>query len=115
KTVSRVLNREPYVRPEVRERVLKAAESLKYRPNFAARVLAGSRAYVLGLYYDNPSPDYINSLQLGAMRGCRKSGYHLLVEQIEGDGAFSREQVETALSAVKMDGVILSPPVCDRQ
>ncbi|MEO6340856.1 MAG: LacI family DNA-binding transcriptional regulator [Caulobacteraceae bacterium] len=114
KTVSRVLNREPYVRAEVRERVQRAAETLKYKPNFAARALAGSRAYVLGLYYDNPSPDYVNGVQFGAMRGCRAGGYHLLVEQIEGDGAVSREQVETALSAVRMDGVILSPPVCDR-
>ena len=33
KTVSRVMNDEPYVREEVRERVLAAARTLGYRPN----------------------------------------------------------------------------------
>jgi LacI family transcriptional regulator len=112
KTVSRVLNREPFVRPEMREKVLRAVQSLNYRPNFAARALAGSRAYLLGLYYDNPSPSYVSSLQFGAMNACREQGYHLVVEQLEA--AAGPAQVETLLSTVKMDGVILSPPVCDQ-
>ena len=112
KTVSRVLNKEPFVRPEMRDKVLRAVESLNYRPNFAARALAGSRAYLLGLYYDNPSPSYVSGLQFGAMNACREQGYHLMVEQLE-EGS-ERGQIETLLSTVKMDGVILSPPVCDR-
>ncbi len=40
KTVSRVVNDEPYVSAEVRRRVLDAAETLGYRPNNAARALA---------------------------------------------------------------------------
>ena len=39
KTVSRVLNNEPYVSTEVRDRVLAAAEQLGYRLNNAARTL----------------------------------------------------------------------------
>ena len=115
KTVSRVMNREPHVRQVLRDRVLQAAEALNYRPNFAARALAGSRAYVLGLFYDNPSPGYISSIQLGAMNACREAGYHLLVEQVEGDGGTSRGQAAGLLSAVKMDGAILSPPLSDRR
>ena len=114
KTVSRVLNREAHVRPAMRERVLGAVKALNYTPNFAARALAGSRAYLLGLYYDNPSPGYISGVQLGAMNACKEAGYHLLVEQIEGEGPGSGDQLEVLLSTVKMDGLILSPPVCDR-
>ncbi len=114
KTVSRVLNREPHVRPHMREKVMEAVKALRYTPNVAARALAGSRAYLLGLCFDNPSPAYVSAVQLGAMSGCRLAGYHLLVEQLDSDSARAREQVETLISTVKMDGIILSPPVCDR-
>lgn len=43
KTVSRVLNDEPYVSDEARRRVLAAAEELGYRLNHAARALASGR------------------------------------------------------------------------
>lgn len=112
KTVSRVLNREPHVREATRDRVLKAVDELGYRPNFAARALAGSRAYLIGLYYDNPSSNYsanyVSDVQFGAMETCRENGYHIVVEYL-GDG-----EPERLLAAVKMDGVILTPPVCDR-
>jgi LacI family transcriptional regulator len=114
KTVSRVLNREPHVRPVMRDKVLSAVQTLNYKPNFAARALAGSRAYLLGLYYDNPSPGYISGVQFGAMSACREAGYHLLVEQLDGESLGSLGLVEAMLSTVKTDGLILSPPVCDR-
>jgi LacI family transcriptional regulator len=114
KTVSRVLNHEPNVREETRVRVLAAVDALGYTPNFAARALAGSRAYLIALYGDNPSPSYIGDVQSGAMSTCRNAGYHLLVEQIE-DGDATRRTVEASLSAVRVDGVILTPPVTDRR
>ena len=49
KTVSRVLNRDRYVREDKRLKVQAAIEQLNYRPNMAARVLAGSKSYLLGL------------------------------------------------------------------
>ncbi len=113
KTVSRVLNREPHVRPELRDRVMHAVRSLNYQPNMAARALAGSRAYLLGFCYDNPSPGYVSNLQVGAIAACREAGYHLLVEQIDGNSQGAAAQIEALLTAVKMDGLILSPPVCD--
>jgi LacI family transcriptional regulator len=114
KTVSRVLNREPHVRPVLRDRVADAVRSLNYQPNVAARALAGSRAYLLGLCYDNPSPGYVSAVQVGALAACRAAGYHLLVEQVDSLGRAGADQLEALLQAVKMDGLILSPPVCDR-
>ncbi len=114
KTVSRVLNREPNVRPETRERVTAAAAALHYRPNVSARSLAGSRSYLLGLLYDNPSPAYVSDFQLGATVQCRKEGYHLVVEPIDSSAVDAGALVETMLAMLKLDGVILTPPVCDR-
>jgi DNA-binding LacI/PurR family transcriptional regulator len=51
KTVSRVINEAPHVRPEVRSRVLAAIDQLGYHPNVAARALVNQRrrTYVLGV------------------------------------------------------------------
>jgi len=114
KTVSRVLNSEPNVREDTRAKVLGAVKVLNYRPNYAARALAGSRSYLIGLYYDNPSPSYVGEVQYGAVKACRETGHHLLVEQIDGEKDTWRTQVESLLRQVKVDGVVLSPPVCDR-
>jgi LacI family transcriptional regulator len=43
KTVSRVVNGEPHVRPVTKERVDNAIAELNYRPDEAARVLASHR------------------------------------------------------------------------
>ena len=72
KTVSRVLNDEPNVRPETRARVLAAAEELQYLPSLSARSLAGRRSFLIGLIYENPSANYLIDLQHGAMARCRK-------------------------------------------
>ncbi len=49
KTVSRVVNDAPYVRPDVRERVNRAIEQLGYRPNVAAQALARERSHTIGV------------------------------------------------------------------
>jgi len=43
KTVSRVVNHEPHVRPATQERVARAIAALNYFPSEAARRLAGQR------------------------------------------------------------------------
>lgn len=48
-TASRALNLRDGVRPEVRERITRLADSLGYRPNRAARNLAIGRSAVIGL------------------------------------------------------------------
>ena len=49
KTVSRVVNHEPYVRPDVRERVNRVIAELGYRPNVAAQALARERTHTIGV------------------------------------------------------------------
>ena len=48
-TVSRVLNDSPGVRPATRQRVLATIDDLGYRPNRAARALAGGRTRTIGV------------------------------------------------------------------
>lgn len=112
KTVSRVLNREPNVKADTRDRVQAAVAALKYRPNISARSLAGSKAYLIGVFFDNPSPGYVTDVQLGAIARCRQEGFHLIVEPVDST-ADIEEQVAPMLATLRMDGVILTPPLSD--
>lgn len=49
KTVSRVVNNAPHVRPDVRAKVNAVIEELGYRPNVAARALARQRTHTIGM------------------------------------------------------------------
>ncbi|HUB85681.1 MAG TPA: LacI family DNA-binding transcriptional regulator [Rhizomicrobium sp.] len=113
KTVSRVLNNEANVRPDTRERVLKVIKALNYSPNLAARGLASNRSFLVGLLYDNPSPDYMNGVQLGALARCRAGGFHLLVEICTEETGNSANQILSMIAQTRVDGVILTPPVSD--
>lgn len=113
KTVSRVLNGEPNVQPETRDRVRAAVEALGYRPNVAARRLAGSRSFLIGLFYDNPSEAYIGRLQLGAGACCRDQGYQLVVEPLDSRAADLPALLARRLDAMAPDGLILTQPISD--
>ena len=54
-TASRVINGQPGVRPDVRERVQRIADHVGFRPNRAAKQLASGRAEAVGLVL--PSDD----------------------------------------------------------
>lgn len=119
KTVSRVLNNEPNVAQKTRDHVKAIASQLRYSPNLAARGLATSKSYLLALMYDNPSPNYIAHVQRGAIDACRESGYHLVVEPLSLGSAKTDDERAQAIRAVldrlPVDGVILTPPLCDSQ
>jgi LacI family transcriptional regulator len=111
KTVSRVLNAEPHVRDELRQKVLKAVEDLHYRPNVSARSLAGGRSYVIGYLLAGMNA-YQVLAQLGALRACRERSYHLLVESVDLQSDIGAE-LEQMSRAVSVDGVLLLPSLCD--
>ncbi len=112
KTVSRVFNDEPNVRPLTRERVLKAAGELDYHPNVAARSLAGRRSFLIGLAYENPSPNYVVDLQSGALERLQGERYRLLVLPF-GDAAAASGKMQAIARASGLDGMVLAPPLCD--
>ena len=112
KTVSRVLNSEPNVREETRQRVLEAVGRLQYRPNASARSLAGQRSYVMALVYNNPSRNYLMEIQAGVLDACQAHHYNLVLAPV---GA--REPAAFDIRAVfehhAPDGVVLIPPLTD--
>lgn len=115
KTVSRVLNNEPNVRPAKRELVMKAARDLGYRPNPAARSLAGARSFLIAHLHDNPNPEYVTAVNSGIYEACRVNGYFLLPEPVDRQAPDFLDRLQSFLMTSRADGVVLTPPLCDDQ
>jgi LacI family transcriptional regulator len=113
KTVSRVINKEPNVSEELRERVSRAAEMLGYRPNLSARSLAGVRSYLIGYLFGDPGGDYTHRVEVGLLDRCREAGYHLLVEQIDANASDVAERTAAIVTQLRLDGVVLTAPITD--
>ena len=115
KTVSRVLNNEANVSLETQKRVRKAIEALDYSPSIAARVLAGTRSFLIGLLYDTPISYYTNSVQIGALERCREAGFHLILERCNSDARNVAKTILGVIRHTRMDGVILTSPLSDNK
>jgi len=112
KTVSRVLNGEPHVRPQLKERVRAAVAELDYQPNLAARQLAANRSFLIVYLYTTVRASYVATLLGAASRRCRELGYHLIAEPVE-DSSDAAALVADLVSRLRPDGILLSPPLSD--
>jgi LacI family transcriptional regulator len=113
KTVSRVLNNEPNVREETRQRVLAIVKKLNYHPSLSARSLAGRRSFLIGLIYENPSANYIVDVQHGAMARCREDRFQLLMHQVTGRGEEMERDVLGLVDQTHLDGLIVTAPLSE--
>ena len=108
KTVSRVVNREPGVRPETAVRVLVAIEDLGFRRNESARLLRTGHTAAVGYIADTwANPDHA-----GVYRGlegiARDHGYLLYSGSTDSDPE-REERLALAMCARRVDGLIISP------
>jgi DNA-binding LacI/PurR family transcriptional regulator len=111
KTVSRVMNGEPYVKEEVRLRVLQAAQDLGYRRNNAARALNSGRTRRVGVVSLGSALHGPASMLFGLERAARSTGYSLsVVTTFEGDPAGVAGAIESLLTE-GVDGIVLSEPI----
>ncbi|RJF90830.1 LacI family DNA-binding transcriptional regulator [Sphingomonas cavernae] len=114
KTVSRVFNNEPHVRKALKDKVLRAAKALNYQPNVVAQGLVGRRSYLIGLVYENPSPNYVVELQHGALDRLHGERYRLVVLPVESVANVAGKMLGLLRSAA-LDGVVLTPPASDHR
>ena len=113
KTASRVFNNSPHVSQQKRQAVLKAAEKLKFKPNMSARQLASNRSYVLVHFYDNANTDYIAKIYEGMLKACHKYHYYAVAEPLSLENGNYADTIINYIGQFNIDGVILSPPICD--
>lgn len=111
-TVSRVLNGQGDVRPEVRERVERVIRETGYRPNQAARALASSRTGVIGLVmladvdelFGDP---YYSALVRGINSGCQDHGLVFAMFPLYGPD-HDTELLTRQIAQSFLDGVIVT-------
>lgn len=107
-TVSHVLNEVhgKRVSQETRERVLKAAEDLLYRPNRLARGLRTQRTQMIGFLSDRVSTTpFAGKLILGAQDAAAEAGCLLVLLNSGGDPAVEEREVEALLER-GVDGIV---------
>jgi LacI family transcriptional regulator len=114
KTVSRVINDEPSVRPNTRARVLKAIDDLNYRPDVSARSLRGAKAYAIGLVYDNPNAHYIIAIQNGVLSVCRELGFGLQIHPCDSSSPKLARELSDLVRTSRLAGLVLAPPMSER-
>lgn len=85
-TVSRYINRNTPVSPEVSERLEQVMNEMKYVPHAAARQLASRKTHVIGLLLTNMHNDFFAPLLNGIEQVVRDKGYNLLVATYHADG-----------------------------
>ncbi|MEU1180308.1 LacI family DNA-binding transcriptional regulator [Streptomyces sp. NPDC005820] len=111
KTVSRVVNGEPHVSPEVRERVLRVIRELDYRPNTAARALLLGRYRRIGVVALGSALHGPTSLLFGLEQAVRRAGYACAFATTS-PGRGVTAALESLLEQ-GVDGVVLAEPIHD--
>lgn len=111
-TVSYALNGGPRpVTEELRQRVLNAAEELKFTPNRLARNLSIGQTHTLGYVAWKPGPDSLLSPHAtqvlnGMLNACDEMGYDFLIFAHHGDE--SRREFTRSLTDRRVDGIVIN-------
>ncbi len=113
KTVSRVINRSPFLREDTRARVEAIMAETGYAPDPQARGLAFRRSFLIGMIYDNPNPQYVVNMQQGLLDGMRGSGFELVVHPCQRGAPNFLAEVRAFVERQKLFGVVLTPSVSE--
>ena len=122
-TISRVINNEANVRPEMRARVQEAIDRLGYVPSIAAQRMSGSRSYLILALNDRDrtiadwrarqGADWVDQMLLGGMLTCAEHGYRMIFELVDTHSDHVERELAASIAALQPDGVLLTPPHSD--
>jgi LacI family transcriptional regulator len=122
-TVSRVINDETNVRPEMKRRVQASIDKLGYVPSIAAQRLSGSRSHLILALNDRDRTiadwtqrqghDWVDQMLFGGMLKSAEHGYRLIFELVDTHNDHVERELRGTIAALQPDGVILTPPHSD--
>lgn len=114
KTVSRVINNSPLLRPETREKVQKAIASLDFSPNPQARALAFRKNFLIVLLHDNPNAQTVLNFQRGVLSAIVDSDLAFAVRPVDRTSPSMLADIENFMVRQRPLGVMILPPVSER-
>ena len=111
KTVSRVVNDEPYVAETTRLKVQKAIEDLGYAPNISARRLVQKKAYVICILL-HEAGFYQSAVLSKVMDIGYQLDYDILIQSYFPSHDRSKDKLSGLIRERRVDGLVITPP-CD--
>jgi LacI family transcriptional regulator len=110
KTVSRVINGESTVAPELAARVHRAATALDYRPNLTARSLRSNdgRTRTIGVLLEDVANPFSSAFHRAVEDAASSRGIAVFAGSVDEDPQRERE-LALALIARRVDGLIIVP------
>lgn len=106
-TVSRVLNNNQAVAPDLAEKVLTAAQALNYRPNMAAHSIRSSLTNQIAFIVPALENSYYSTIASGIIDTARKNGQNVIV-MLSNSSAEQEIECFRAISQSYVDGIIFS-------
>jgi LacI family transcriptional regulator len=113
KTVSRVLNKSPFVSAQTRAKIEAIIARTSYSPDPQARGLAFRRSFLVGIIFDNPNPQYVVNIQQGILDGLQGSGLELVIHPCDRQSSSYLTDIRGFVERLKLFGVILTPSVSE--
>lgn len=108
-TVSRVLNHDPHVRTETRERVNQVIHDLGYVVNRQARSLAGGKTHIIGILVPDLGTGYIGEIIQGIDMELQLAEYDLMLYTTHRTPVLEAGYVASLAQGI-VDGLILVLP-----
>lgn len=105
-TVSRVMRNGTNVRPETRERVLRAAGELNYVPNAVARSLRQSRSGLLALIITDMLNPFFHTIARGAEDAAQAAGMAIVLGNSDDDPTLEAKYLQV-MAEHRVDGIVL--------
>ena len=113
KTVSRVINDSPFVKEETRLKINAIINELGFAPDPQARGLALRRSFLIGMIYDNPTAQYLVSMQQGILDATRGTSFELVLHPCNRAAPTFLDDMRHFIERQKLFGVILTPSVSE--
>jgi LacI family transcriptional regulator len=113
KTVSRVINNVPKVRPETVKKVEEAIYQLGFVPSLQARSLASRHSFLLGFVYDYPNAAFVYEILNSFLQQSRESGFELIVHPCDYSSPKLTDSVVSFTRQSQIDGLVLLSPISE--
>lgn len=103
-TVSRVINNDPRVKEETRQKILKLIEKYKYRPNPRARAFARNRTKLIGIIIPSINSTFFCELTRGVEDNTYERGYSIAMcstdDKLEKTETYVNQMIDAGVDGI---------------